>query len=102
MAISNDGSIGTVGGLPHAAPNGIRDQKIIIYSPKSDSLEINAGWSLISTDKEQKIDSPDTNIISDVWEYDNGYKKHTIAESLNPFKGYWIKCTNPGTIVFID
>lgn len=71
------------------------------YPVLRDTIPVEAGWNLIGAPytaiRTNSIQSIPTGIISgSFFEYKLGY---LIADSLKPTKGYWIKTTQPGSLI---
>lgn len=67
-------------------------------------VDVVAGWNLIgsvfkSILKTQITTNPVNIISSDLYEYEPG-KGYRLAQNLEPGKGYWIKCTEAGKLIF--
>ena len=82
------------------------DDDFPLDATKADNeiITVKAGWNIIScsidSNKNQIIDDSNSIIISDIWEYDEIYKDHPRTDPLDPKKGYWVKCTQAGTLTF--
>ena len=63
---------------------------------KSTNIQVNKGWNLIGSSIDGTLEDTESIIIPNtLYAYDNTYVDST---DINANKGYWIKCTNSGTI----
>lgn len=67
-----------------------------------DTIDVIPGWNMIGApSKPLSIDSiiqiPDELIVSNYFEYDNGYSP---VQLIAPYKGYWIKAKSKGKLIF--
>jgi hypothetical protein len=69
--------------------------KIPGLSIPSLQIQLKKGWNIIGSIGLEIPPPADNIIVSEFYEYDNGYK---IATALMPGKGYWVKAANEGTI----
>ncbi len=71
------------------------------FPVNQDSIPINSGWNMIGSISEPVTVSnlttyPGTITLSPFYEYNNGY---TLASTLQPGKGYWVKSDGNGYII---
>ena len=65
----------------------------------STDIQVNKGWNLIGSSIDGTLEDTESIIISNkLYSYDKSYVNST---EINANKGYWIKCTNSGTIKLI-
>lgn len=58
-------------------------------------INVKKGWNIIGS-IDQEVPIPESSlIISNLFEYDNGYR---VSTTLKPGKGYWVKINNDGNI----
>lgn len=72
------------------------------YKATNYSINLNAGWNLFGTfdfniQANDVLTNPPDIIASSFFKYDKGYK---IANVLETGKGYWVKFSQPGTLIF--
>ncbi len=68
----------------------------------SDTIEVNAGWNLVGSISypvtlASVASIPPGIIVSSFFGFDNGYAS---ATTLLPMKGYWVRCSQQGQIIF--
>lgn len=70
---------------------------------EQDTVSVFAGWNLVGAfsvpvDTQQVIQNPPGVLVSPFYKYGGTYE---AADSLMPAKGYWVKASGPGQIIFI-